>query len=79
MAKRKKGSVESTELEFPRTGNPWIDAGIVGLYRILDRRSPYVDPPEGFEDIRSNVAVHRCSCVCFAVTCARAGTAINER
>ena len=25
------------------------------------------------------VAVHRCSCVCFAVSCARAGTATNER
>jgi hypothetical protein len=25
------------------------------------------------------VAVHRGSCVCFAVSCARAGTATNER
>jgi hypothetical protein len=24
-------------------------------------------------------AVHRCSCACFAVSCARAGTATSER
>lgn len=32
-------------MEFPRTGNPWIDAGIVGLYRVLNRKATYVDPP----------------------------------
>jgi hypothetical protein len=51
MAKPKKGHGGSAELEFPRTGNPWIDAGIVGLYRILDGRAPYVDPPEGNVDV----------------------------
>ncbi len=35
----------NVEIEFPRTGNPWIDAGTVGLYRILNRKASYVDPP----------------------------------
>ena len=30
-------------LEFLRTGNPWLDAGIVGLYRVLNRLPAYVD------------------------------------
>jgi hypothetical protein len=32
------------ELLFPRTGNAWIDAGIVGLYRVLRRRETYAVP-----------------------------------
>ena len=48
MAKSKSssGSVSNVAIEFPRTGNPWTDAGTVGLYRILNRgKSSYVDPP----------------------------------
>ena len=30
----------SIRIEFPRTGNPWIDAGTVGLYRVLNAKSP---------------------------------------
>jgi hypothetical protein len=37
-------------IEFPRTGNPWIDAGIVGLYRVLHAKSSYVDPPAEYDD-----------------------------
>ena len=47
MAKSKPaaGIVTNVSIEFPRTGNPWIDAGIVGLYRILNGKACYVDPP----------------------------------
>ena len=31
-------------VEFLRTGNPWIDAGIVGLYRVILRQPSYLEP-----------------------------------
>ena len=34
-------------LEFCRTGNPWIDAGIVGLYRVISGRPSYVRDAPG--------------------------------
>ena len=43
MAKTKKAADAPLTVEFARTGNPWIDAGIVGLYRILNRLPAYVD------------------------------------
>jgi len=52
MAKRKT-SAETTgnvSVEFFRTGNPWIDAGIVGLYRVLNAKATYVDPPADYFD-----------------------------
>jgi hypothetical protein len=47
MAKSKSsaGSVPIVTIEFPRTGNPWTDAGTVGIYRVLNRKASYVDPP----------------------------------
>ena len=52
MAKRKTRA-ETTgniSVEFLRTGNPWIDAGIVGLYRVLNAKATYVDPPADYFD-----------------------------
>jgi hypothetical protein len=37
-------------VEFPRTGNPWIDAGVVGLYRVLADKPAYVDKPAEADD-----------------------------
>jgi hypothetical protein len=39
-------------IEFARTGNPWIDAGIVGLYRVLEaeKKTAYVDPPAKYAE-----------------------------
>ena len=47
MAKRKTRAetTGNVSVEFLRTGNPWIDAGIVGLYRVLNAKATYVDPP----------------------------------
>ncbi len=42
MAKSKTTSDEVISLEFLRVGNPWIDAGIVGLWRILRGKPPYL-------------------------------------
>jgi hypothetical protein len=52
VAKKKAASDSSAvvTIEFPRTGNPWIDAGIVGLYRVLEAKAAYADPAaESFE------------------------------
>jgi hypothetical protein len=51
VAKSKKNSDKAVILEFARTGNPWIDAGVVGLYRVLSNRAPYVDPPADAGDL----------------------------
>jgi hypothetical protein len=48
MAKTKANPVIT--LEFPRTGNPWIDAGIVGLYRVLRGRPSYVQDAPGADE-----------------------------
>jgi hypothetical protein len=45
VAKVKAKSDTKISVEFPRTGNAWLDAGIVGLYRVLDGRPAYVDEP----------------------------------
>jgi hypothetical protein len=37
-------------LTFPATGNPWIDAGTVGLYRVLQRKPSYLEPLGPFTD-----------------------------
>ena len=52
MAKRKTRAetTGNVSVEFLRTGNPWIDAGIVGLYRVLNRKATYVDPPADYFD-----------------------------
>ncbi len=53
MAKVKAATDGEITLEFPRTGNAWIDAGIVGLYRVLNRKPSYVNssaPEETAED-----------------------------
>ena len=41
-AKTKASSTDVIAVEFLRTGNPWIDAGIVGLYRVLRQKPPYL-------------------------------------
>lgn len=51
MAKTKKNSDEPVSVEFARTGNPWADAGVVGLYRVLKNRPPYVDRPDDAGDL----------------------------
>ena len=44
MRWRKRRVADGTiTLEFPRTGNAWVDAGIVGLYRVLNRKPGYVE------------------------------------
>ncbi len=43
MAKAKAKADEILAVEFLRTGNSWIDAGIVGLYRILNELPNYTD------------------------------------
>jgi hypothetical protein len=47
VAKAKTATVNEgvITIDFSRTGNPWIDAGIVGLYRVLEAKDAYVDPP----------------------------------
>ena len=47
MAKRKTRAetIGNVSVEFLRTGNPWIDAGIVGLYRVLNAKATYVVLP----------------------------------
>jgi len=45
VAKEKTKSDARISVEFPRTGNAWIDAGTVGLYRVLEGRPAYVDEP----------------------------------
>jgi hypothetical protein len=42
MAKSKATGQEQISLVFLRTGNSWIDAGVVGLYRVLMGFSTYV-------------------------------------
>ena len=43
MAKTRKAADAPLTVQFLRTGNPWLDAGIVGLYRVLNRLPAYVD------------------------------------
>jgi hypothetical protein len=43
MAKAKTGPEEILAVEFLRTGISWVDAGIVGLYRILNELPSYTD------------------------------------
>jgi hypothetical protein len=52
VAKSKTSTSSSAivTLEFPRTGNAWIDAGTVGLYRVLNAKPAYVDPPAEYDD-----------------------------
>jgi len=40
-------------VEFLRTGNPWIDAGIVGLYRVLRQKPPYLMSVPERDDAKS--------------------------
>src|ERR1700734_2453233 len=42
MAKSKVVNDTVASIEFLRTGNTWIDAGIVGLYRVIQRKPPYL-------------------------------------
>ena len=51
MAKTKNDTDEAVSIEFARTGNPWIDAGVVGLYRVLSNRTPYIDRSDGAGDL----------------------------
>jgi hypothetical protein len=44
VAKSKNPEEAPILLEFSRTGNAWIDAGIVGLYRVIQDDPPYVPP-----------------------------------
>jgi len=39
---KNKSNSDNTEVVFQRTGIPWIDAGIAGLYRVLTRRPSYL-------------------------------------
>ena len=48
--KTKPEMTGNVSVEFLRTGNPWIDAGIVGLYRVLNPKATYVDPPADHVD-----------------------------
>ena len=50
MAKPRNTTNEPLVLEFDRTGNPWIDAGIVGIYRIILGRPSYLHPAPGSVD-----------------------------
>jgi hypothetical protein len=50
MVKKKTETRPSITLDFRRTGNSWIDAGVVGLYRILMGRPPYVKSSPGCLD-----------------------------
>ena len=43
MAKTQAKADATVAVEFFRTGNAWIDAGIVGLYRILNRLPSYTE------------------------------------
>ena len=48
MARAKTKTDATITLTFSRSGNPWIDAGTVGLYRVLMGRPSYVkDAPGG--------------------------------
>ena len=51
MAKSKAATDSNAiiTIEFAQTGNPWIDAGIVGLYRVLEAKATYVDPPAEYD------------------------------
>src|SRR5271157_2636244 len=48
MAKAKQ--TMAATVQFIRTGNPWIDAGIVGLYRVLQGKPSYLKSPSKDED-----------------------------
>ena len=48
--KTKPEMTGTVNVEFLRTGNPWIDAGIVGLYRVLNGKATYVDPPVEYHE-----------------------------
>ena len=50
MAKTRKNPAGPVRVEFSRTGNAWVDAGIVGLYRVLEDHPPYVDRTEDAGD-----------------------------
>ena len=65
MAKSKTSADEVVTLEFLRTGNPWVDAGIVGLSRVLRRKPSYLKsvpeqddadafPQVSFDDLRED-------------------------
>ena len=65
MVKAKSADNSVVSVEFLRTGNPWIDAGIVGLYRVLRRRPGYLTsapeketagpfPHVSFDDLRED-------------------------
>ncbi len=51
MGKRKTGgeATGNAHVEFLRTGNPWIDAGIVGLYRLLNAKATMSTLPPHFD------------------------------
>ena len=66
MARTTKAAAGVT-VTFPRTGNPWIDAGVVGLHRVLLRKASYLvavpdadrdDVPgsEAFPDVIADLA-----------------------
>ena len=51
MARTKTKEPVAISLTFPRTGNPWIDAGIVGLYRILRGQPSFVLAAPGSDSV----------------------------
>ena len=52
---------------------------IAALYDKLQRKNEVVaELMEEHIQLKKEVAVHRCSCVCFAMSCARTGAATNE-
>ncbi len=56
MAKAKAKPKTNVTLEFPRTGNPWMDAGTVGLYRILMGRPSYLKDAPGWDGVLPGAA-----------------------
>src|SRR5947209_3609827 len=59
MAKTKSKPNERVALDFHRTGNPWIDAGIIGLYRVLKGRPNYVKNAPGWDVVLPGAAEYQ--------------------
>lgn len=49
-SKTRTETTATVRVEFLRTGNPWIDAGTVGLYRVLNGKATCVDPTADYFD-----------------------------